>query len=328
MGVRPAFFVPTFVRMSRVAFPIMLFAATLVAICSSPSAHAQRRAGRPLDTLGEEVSQKKGWEILSAFRRLGIAGDYRLNFQLRIMPRSEKTRVVPGLLLGTMNDVGPLSRVDVAVEPAQVSDKGKLIPAEVRRLLLQNGLFATAAEAATFGEDPEPQLIPPQRYFEPVAGSDFTVFDLLMPFNFWQSFKYEGRTTLRSRPAHVFWLYPPDEDELMREHVSKVKIYLDEEFNALNRVEVYGPDEKHIKTISVVAFKIVDGQAVLSQIDVRDETTRGKTRFKVLDAALGVELPDWVFEFEGLNRNLYGTELASVRPEEGAEAEAAPTTVQ
>lgn len=308
MGLSPAFF------MSR-NIQFLLFVLILGSLFAGELAAQRRGSSSPLDTLGdEEVSQADGLTILNTFRRLGVAGEYRLNFQLRIMPRREKTRYISGVLLGTQSQYGPLTRIDIAIEPADVSDKGELIPAEVQRLLLQNGIFANVLEASSEGESEESswEVIDSSRYFEPIAGSDFSVFDLLMPFSFWQEFLYEGRTTLRSRPVHVFTLYPPSDDEGLQERISKVRIYLDEEFSALNKVEVYNVEEKLSKTITVVAFKLVDGQAVLSQVDVRNEETRDKTRFRVLDAALGVDVPDWVFTPEGLEKNIYGTELANL----------------
>ncbi|MDQ8186732.1 outer membrane lipoprotein-sorting protein [Pelagicoccus sp. SDUM812002] len=315
MGIRPAFFV-------SIVKPFLLTAVLFAFIAGDAS--AQRRHGSsPLDTLGEEVSQAEGLEILNAFRRLGIAGDYRLSFTLEIRPRKEKTTTVSGLLLGTQSTYGPLSRIDIALEPADVTELGKLVPAKVKRLLLQNGIFANALEVNSWegGEAGGARLIESAAFFEKIAGSDFTVFDLLMPFSFWQEFKYEGRTTMRSRPTHVFSLYPPSEDEELGKRISQVRIYLDEEFNALNRVEIFDASEELVKTISVVAFKIVDGQGVLSQVDVRNEETRDKTRFRVLDAAIGVEVPDWVFEPEGLGKNIYGTELAHLQAPESSDAD-------
>lgn len=316
MGKSPAFFVSKF---KSLRFSLAFFALIYLSLDAS----AQRRlTPSPLDTLGEEVSQSDGLEILNTFRRLGLAGDFRLNFQLRIMPRKEKTRVVSGLLLGTQASSGPLSRIDIALQPADVTDLGKLVPAEVQRLLLQNGIFANVVELISSQPDgTEPQLVGSARYFDPIAGSDFTVFDLLMPFTFWQDFQYEGRTVTRSRPTHVFSLFPPKDDAGLKSRISRVRIFLDEEFNALNRVEIFDAEENLEKTISVVAFKIVDGQGVLSQVDVRNELTRDKTRFRVVDAAIGVELPDWVFEVEGLDQDIYGTELARVQSVKPAAAE-------
>ncbi len=312
MGIRPAFFVSA-VRQCFVA-------AVLFALLAGDLSAQRRHGSSPLDTLGEEVSQADGLEILQTFRRLGIAGDFRLNFMLEIRPRKEKTRTVSGLLLGTQSEYGPLSRIDIAVKPADVTDRGALVPAEVKRLLLQNGIFANVMELDSWREgEPGARLFESSDYFERIAGSDFTVFDLLMPFSFWQEFKYEGRTTMRSRPTHVFSLYPPRDDEAFQKRISRVRIYLDEEFNALNRVEIYDAGEELAKTITVVAFKIVDGQGVLSQVDVRNEETRDKTRFRVLEAAVGVEIPKWVFTPEGLERNVYGTELAHLQAPEEAE---------
>ncbi|MDQ8179964.1 outer membrane lipoprotein-sorting protein [Pelagicoccus sp. SDUM812005] len=288
--------------------------ALLLALTAGDLSAQRRHGSSPLDTLGEEVSQAEGLEILNTFRRLGIAGDFRLSFKLEVRPRKDKTRIVSGVLLGTQSQYGPLSRIDIALEPADVTERGNLVPAKVKRLLLQNGIFANALEMNSWEPDrEEARLIESDAFFEKLAGSDFTIFDLLMPFSFWQEFKYEGRTTMRSRPTHVFSLYPPEGDKALRERISRVKIYLDEEFNALNRVEIYDGSEELAKTITVVAFKIVDGQGVLSQVDVRNELTRDKTRFRVQDAAIGVDVPDWVFEPEGLERDIYGTELARLQ---------------
>jgi len=275
---------------------------------------AQRRgSSSPLDSLGEEVSQAEGLEILGKFRRLGLSGDFRLSFQLKIMPWREKTRYVPGLILGTRSEFGPLSRVDVLLEPARLAEDAERAPALVHRLLLQNGLFANALESRA---QEAWALVDPGSYLEPIAGSDFAVFDLLMPFTYWQRFDYEGRTKLRGRPVHVFYLYPPKEDSEILRQVSKVRIYLDEEFSALNRVQVFDPDGELVRTMTIVAFRLVKGQAVLSQVDVRDERKRSRTRLRVLDAALDVEVPPWVFEPEGLLVDVFGTDLALLRAAE------------
>ncbi|MBC2606217.1 outer membrane lipoprotein-sorting protein [Pelagicoccus albus] len=314
MGIRPAFFVP---RIKRV-----LLLAGFGLFCLLELSAQRRLSDSPLDTLGEDVSQADGLEILNTFRSLGIAGDYRLGFELRIMPRRGDTVEVPGVLIGTQTEYGPLTRIDIALKQSDVTDQGKLIPAEVKRLLLQNGIFANAVSSNSWDESAElPKPVAAESYFEGIAGSDFTIFDLLMPFSFWQDFEYEGRTTKRSRPTHVFTLLPPQEAEGIRAHISKVRIYLDEEFNALNRVEIYDAEGELSKTLSVVAFKIVDGQGVLSQVDVRNEQTRDKTRFRVTDPALGVEVPEWVFDMEGLTRNVYGTPLSRVQGKPAEEDE-------
>ncbi len=253
--------------------------------------------------------------MLRKFRSLGLAGDYSFRFQLRVMPRKGKTRAVSGLMYGTMNELGPLSRVDVVLAEASVGPQAELVPARVHRLLLQNGLFARAMESRDEVADGVPQMVPTERYFEPIADSDFTVFDLLMPYTYWQSFRYEGRTTFRGRPSHVFWLYPPKNDTFLRERLSGVRIHLDEEFYALIQAEIFDAEEKLAKTVTIVDFKKVDDQWILSQVDVRDDRTRDKTRFKVTDASMNLELPESVFTAPGLAENVYGAALPAAAAE-------------
>lgn len=316
MRFAPAFFMSLFLSRSRARPLCRLFAAIAICAAFALPAQAQRRhTPGPLDTLGdEEVDPRAGWEILRRFQSMGIAGDYRLRFQLQIMPRREKTRRVSGVLLGSQGQGGPVSRVDLALEEAEVAASGAARPARVKRLLLQNGVAAYAMEADSAADDPTPAIVPSERYFEPLAGSDFTVFDLLMPYIYWQRFRYEGRSTLRGRPTHVFMMYPPEEDGSLKSHVSAVRLYIDEEVNAMVQVELYGPDEAIAKTVSIGSFKKVDDQWLVDEIDVRDESKRDKTRFKVLDANLGLDLPRSLFEPQSLTENVYGAPLQDLRP--------------
>lgn len=313
MRFAPAFFMPAFSSRSRAwHFPRLLAAIALCAAFALPAEAQRRHTSGPLDTLGDEdVDQREGWEILKRFQSMGIAGDYRLRFQLQIMPRREKTRRVSGVLLGSQGEGGPVSRVDVVLEEASV---GEGQPARVKRLLLQNGVAAYAMEADSAGEDPVPAVVLTERYFEPLAGSDFAVFDLLMPYIYWQRFRYEGRSTLRGRPTHVFMMYPPEDDESLESQVSAVRLYIDEEVNAMVQAEVFGPDEEIAKTVSIGSFKKIDDQWMVDEIDVRDERARDKTRFKVLDANLGLDIPRSLFEPQSLTENVYGKPLQDLQP--------------
>lgn len=306
--ISPAFF------MSKNSLLRCAFALVFCFIVLSPSGSAKRRHGpSPLDTLGEEADQKVGWQILKQFRSLGIVGDYRFRFQLKVMPRREKTINFSGVMLGARGEEGPISRVDIALEEASIGEKGELVPAKTIRLFLENGLFANAFELDSRVSPAVPTVISSDRYFEPIVGSDFTVFDLLLPYMYWQEFYYEGRTDFRGRSSHVFWLYPPAEDELLKTKVSGVRVFIDGEFSSPMLVEIYDAEKTHVKTLTPVGLKKVDGQYFMNQIDVRNEITRDKTRFKVLDAAMGVELPISIFTPEGLVDAVYGTELGLVK---------------
>ena len=311
MGVDLDFFLS---RFGGVARRVCILAVVVVVSANlSSEAFGQRRHGpSPLDTLGDNPSQEDGWEVLRKFRTLGIAGDYSFRFQLKIMPRREKTTTVPGVLYGSMNELGPVTRVDVALSESTVDDHANLVQAKVLRLLLQNGVFAKAYESEDDVNDGAPQMIDSEQCFDPIAGSDFTVFDLLMPYIYWQRFVYEGRTTFRGRPTHVFWLYPPKEDEALAAKMSGVRVFLDEEFYALIQAEIYDPKKELAKTVTIVDFKKVADQWILNQVDVRDEATRDKTRFKVVDANMNLDLPDKIFTLQALTTNVYGADISEV----------------
>lgn len=312
MRIDPDFLCPQPKAFCAVASARVWLSVVSIILLLASSAFGQRRHGSdPLDTLGENPNQEDGWEVLRKFRSLGISGDYSFRFQLQIMPRREKTRKVAGVLYGTMNDLGPLTRVDVVVEEASVDSQAKFVPEKTVRLLLQNGVLSNAFMQVDGENGGVPRVVETNDYFHPIAESNFTVFDLLMPYTYWQRFRYEGRTTFRGRPTHVFWMYPPAEDAYLQKVVSGVRIYLDEEFYALMQAEIFDADKKPSKTVTVVDFKKVDEEWILNQVDVRDEQTRDKTRFKVLDARMHIDVPASVFSMQGLTDTVYGKALGS-----------------
>ena len=275
------------------------------------SLSAQRRGdSSPLDTVGrEEQDEARGREALETFRSMGIAGDYRFQFQLELRPKQGETRRVPGVLLGSSNELGPVSRVDVILEDASFDAEGKSQPAKVKRLLLQNGPRYFAYEMDAFAPDAVASLVPTARYFEPIAGSDVSIFDLLMPYVYWQQYRYEGRLKRKSQPTHVYWMFPPEGDEALTRRLSGVRIYINEEFNIMYDAEFFGPEGHKIKNLEVGAPKKVDGQWFPKLIDIRNEVTRDKTRFEVEHAEMGVVLPRLIFTPEGLEQGVIGTAL-------------------
>lgn len=224
----------------------------------------------------------EGRRILAEFRQLGLAGDYALDFSLRVMPRRGDERTVTGRLYGTRTEAGPLSLVEFpsATEGA-------------RRILVQNGPQSAVWTVPRDGADAV--AVGAAQLFAPLAGTDLTAFDLQMPFLFWPDNVFEGVVSVRGRPAHRFLAYPPAEIAAARPALAGVRFYLDTQFNALVQAEELGPDETPVKTISVIDLKRTQDQWIVRTIDLRDEATRNKTRFRITGAALNLQLPRVVF---------------------------------
>jgi len=232
--------------------------------------------------------QAEGARLLAEFRGLGPAGDYYLDFELQVRPRRGAGQVFSGQLWGTRNAFGPLSRV-VLHDPATGP----------RRLLIQNGPSPAVWSWAADRDDPGPA--DSTRLFAPLLpGTDLTLFDLQMPYLYWPEFVFEGVTKLRGRPAHVFLLYPPEEVVALQPELHGVRVYLDTQFRALVQSELIGEDNRPRRTLSVLDLKKIDDQWMVKTIDVRDETTRNKTRFQVVRAAMGLDLAPQVFDFTAL----------------------------
>ncbi len=287
-------------------FRLALIFSTFALFMSANTIGQKRFGPNPLDTLGKDPSQSLGWEILQHSRSLmDLMGDYSYRFQLKIMPRREPTQYLSGVMVGSSNERGPVERIDVVLEEAKLTGDGNVTAPKILRLLLQNGPSPFAMKALSHQEGP-PELIDSKSIFDPVASSTFSTFDLLRPFLYWQRFYYEGRTTLRRRVTHSFWMYPPEHDVTLSESVSGVRLFVDDQFKVIFKGQIYGPEKELIKTISITGLKKVDEEWILNSIEIRDEETKDKTRFRVLDASVGVGVAKEFFEPVALTQNIVG----------------------
>ena len=235
-----------------------------------------------------KLDPEEGRAALEQMRRLGIAGDYFFEFQLRVMPRRGQEALIRGRLWGSRNAVGAITRVSLQL-PAE-ADR----PAKERRLLIQNGQRSAVWR---WEEGGDVAMLGVSSLFEPlVPGADLTAFDLQMPFLFWEEFSYEGVARFRGRPAHVLVLRPPAEFAAKYPTLSGVRVHLDTQFNALVQTELLTTGGAVMKTLSVIDLKKIEEQWIVKTIDVRDENTRNKTRFSVVAAALGLDFSKVVFE--------------------------------
>ena len=78
--------------------------------------------------------------------------------------------------------------------------------------------------------------------------------------------------------------------------LTAARAYLDTQFNVPLQTELLGRDGAVIKTLSLGDLKKIGEQWMVKSLDVRDETTRNKTRVIVTAAALNLALAPAVFE--------------------------------
>lgn len=246
----------------------------LVALAATAGLAQSDKFNLPVDRAAPgRADQAEGARILGEFRRAGIAGDYWLSFELRVMPRQGAERIVTGTLLGKRGVAGPFSRLTVAGE----------------ELLIASGPQPSAWMARSGGE------IMPAPMDHPVAGTGLTIFDLQMPFLYWTDFTYEGQAKVRGRPTHSFILRPPSGDVRPVAEFTGVRVLIDTQFQALVQAELLAAKGAVVKSIVLLDLKKVGDQWLVKSIDVRDHGRKEKTRLTITQAALSLTLPDETF---------------------------------
>jgi len=256
--------------------------------------HAQPKRIRPQTQylrIGQP-DQEEGRQILEDFRQRGIEGDYYWEFELSVLPREGGvSKRIPGRLWGSRNDKGAVSRI--VLWPGDAAE---------RRMIVEIG--PQSACWLWRADDPlnEVRPVTGSAWFEPLADTHVSLFDLQMPFIHWTDFQFEGVVRRSNRPAHVFVFYPPADLAAQQPQLAGVRVYLDTAYHALVQFELIGADDKPLKTLRLGSFIQVDNRWIVKEGDFRDDTTRDKTRFEVTAAAMGLQLSPSLFEAETLKK--------------------------
>lgn len=234
--------------------------------------------------LSAAPDQAEGGRVLEGFRNVGVQGDYWLQFDLRVMPRQGPERALRGQMFGAPGARGPLTRL-IVDDPAA-------------HFILHGGNDAQAWRWEPAMAGPAAVSVAEEDWLAPIVDTDLTLFDLQMPFLRWTDFVYEGVANVRGRPAHAFLLYPPQPltGPAGRLVPSAVRVFLDTQFSALTQAEWLDPQGKAMKSVTVLDLKKVRDQWVVKSIDLRNHTTRAKTRFALTAAALDLQLPGALFQ--------------------------------
>ena len=230
---------------------------------------------RPKVELLRKIDLEEGRQRLEVFRNLWIEGDYSARFELRFIPRRGKPEIVNGTLWSSHLPEGPVTLLKIGDETA-------------REFYLRNGpqgyISTRSASAPHWARLPELDWLR-----ETAGGGMVTPFDLMMPYIYWEDWEYDGVTRIRGRIAHSFFMVAPEDFRGGPEDLGGVMVYLDEAFNAMLKAEYLDQEGEKLKTFRLLDLKKVDGVWLPKTIDFMDEISRDKTRFRITDAAMGLE---------------------------------------
>ncbi len=268
----------------------LLILALVLGCFAGPFAGAQPRFRPPPNRAHPaQLNEADGRQLLERFRTSGIEAPFCFEFRLRHMPRRAPTVVYEGRMWAHWWGQYHKTRIRLSHGGEPLLD-----------LLLSNGENPQAWMRDAASES-DPVALEGDLLLRPLApGLTFTPFELLMPFIHWEDWAYEGSHRLRGRPAHYFLMYPPEDDSRYAS-ISGVRILVDEDFNVLLQAEVLGPSGQVVKTMRADTFRRVADQWIVRRIDITNEDSRDRTRFEVVAAAMEIDLPESVFDPEGMD---------------------------
>ena len=275
----------------QIARSICLFCAVAILGASIASAQHKSNRLRPRYLSNSPPDPERGREILAHFHSLGIAGDYYLQFDLEILPRRGKKSVVPGQMWGARGFSGTMFRTHIENVETHSTD----------RVVAHNGPNPRAWRYEPDGEETKVTEFDDDSIMDSIGGTGLTMFELQRPFEYWPNFVYEGTTEVRGRAVHAFLMYPPDSFAEKHPDVGGVRMHLDANFHALMQAVVLDAAAEPSRKFTVMDLKKLGNQWIPKSIDIRDEKTRDKVRFKVTAAALDLDFASQLFDPESLD---------------------------
>jgi len=243
----------------------------------------------------EKIDLEEGAKRMASFRAQRLEGDFCFKFQLEQKPRRGKTVRYDGVMYGSWNERGPVSRFQLF--PEQIGKEAPIGLSAIE-MIVQNGVAPEvwvrrhASERFT--------LIADEALFEPIfEGVLYTPFDLQMPFIFWEDYVYEGPSRVLSRIGQRFLMQPPEGSLAAQNGVTAVRIALDDAYYALLQVEVLGADGHERSRFTVESLKKVQGQYIVKEIKLKNLFSKDATSFNVKAASVGLIFDAAVFDPRG-----------------------------
>ncbi len=234
-----------------------------MAACAVASAALLRASGVP--------DRASAGAVLEQFRSSIWAEPLYAEFDLLQIPRRGPERVYHGRLWGSRNAGGPVTRFELGNGFAH-------------HVLIQGGMegHVWTSDGPGAGSPDEAALLAPM-----LPGLEMTPFDVQMPYLYWLDWNLARVDRIRGRQAYAFTFSPSGDFRAAAPGIRSVTAYLDAQYDALVQSEIAGPDGRVSKTLSLLELRKVGDRWIPKDVDVRNESTRDKTRLTFKAVALG-----------------------------------------
>lgn len=262
--------------------------------CVFIPANAQRAGGDKPSRFMERIDVEEGVRRLADFRQQRLDGDFCFEFELEHKPRRARTVRYAGIMWGSWNEWGPVTRFRVSPQGVDGGESDNALGAV--ELIIQNGVVTQAWIRRP--EDAGFRLLNGEEAFEPIMpGLLYSPFDLQMPFIYWKDFVYEGPTLIgASRVAQQFLMLPPKGSPSAERGIAGVRVGLDDIYNALWRIEIVNTTGSVASRFAVESFRKVQDQYIVKRITLTNYPSKDRTTFDVEKASVGLSLNRDLFD--------------------------------
>ena len=277
--------------MTKVCGCLVLLLALSVTLFSNPIRFPARGFAKILE---EGEAQKRLSEyrnfLSSETNQTHFHDGFAMRFQIRHMPRRGNEAIQTGSIYGPFLGSG-VSRFSINSEVSGDND-----------YLLKNGKIPKFWKSESIQNIP----VPLEMNFitKPlVEGMNYTPFDLIMPFIFWDA-EYEKSGKVAGRPAHIFSFQSPAWLIKEKPDWKEFTLALDDAYQAPLRVQTLSTSQILIRTLILRSFKKIGDRWIVKEIDCRDNKLGSVTRMRITSAALGIDFDPSFFSPDGLIRRV------------------------
>ena len=279
--------------MTKVCGSLILLLPLTLTLFSNPIRFPARGFAK---ILHEDEAQKR----LSEYRNFVSSGTnqthfhdgFAMRFQLRHMPRRGNEIIQTGSIYGPLLGSG-ISRFSINSEILGDSDKD---------YLLKNGKTPKFWKSESIQNVPVP-LVTDFITKPIVEGMNYTPFDLIMPFIFWDA-KYEKSGKVAGRPAHIFSFQSPVWIIKEKPEWKEFTLALDDAYQAPLRVQTLSSSQFLVRTLILRSFKKIGDRWIVKEVDCRDNKSGSVTRMSITSAAIGIDFDPSFFSPDGLSRRV------------------------